>query len=307
LSDPAPLTEVSDTVTLRHRYSCSESAGAATTADSVGGANGEVLGTATLGGGLLTLDGGDGSYVNLPNGLISALGDNGTFEMWYSYAGGNAWARLFDFGTQDDGEDGFGNGLDYLFFTPKNGDGIPRFIANFPNGGDSTVISHPGSVPLDQEYHLAITYSATGNTTRLYTNGVLVATSGALRPLSALTTDNNNWIGRSQFPADPYFAGTLNEFRIYQGAMTPTQVAASFVAGPDSLPVAAPALTATLDGANLIVTWPAAATGYRLQGAAALTATPAWSDVGDGTPVTGGNFRVVVPVTGDARYLRLNQ
>ena len=308
VSDPATLTVVSDTIALKHRYSFTEAAGAASTADSVGGANGEVLGTAALGGGKLVLDGGDGTYVNLPNGIISGLGNNGTIEMWLTYDGGPVWTRAFDFGTRDDGEDGVGNGIDYLSFTPKNGDGIARFLANFPDGGDSTVISHPGSMPIGQESHIVITYSFTGNTTRLFTNGVLVATGGALRPLSALNNDNNNWLGRSQFAADAFFAGQFNEFRIHQGAMTPAQVTASFSAGPDALPQAAPpALTAVLNGANLTVTWPSSATGYRLQGTPALAASPAWTDLGDGTPVTDGKFQVVVPVAGDARYLRLNQ
>ena len=228
--------------------------------------------------------------------------------MWLTYDGATEWTRAYDFGTRDDGEDGVGNGIDYLSFTPKNGDGIARFLANFPDGGDSTVISHPGSMPIGQESHIVITYSFTGNTTRLFTNGVLVATGGALRPLSALNNDNNNWLGRSQFAADAFFAGQFNEFRIHQGAMTPAQVTASFAAGPDALPQAAPpALTAVLNGANLTVTWPSSATGYRLQGTPALAASPAWTDLGDGTPVTDGKFQVVVPVAGDARYLRLNQ
>ena len=307
-STPVTLTVVSDTVALKHRYSFSEAAGAATTADSVGGANGEVLGSASLDGSRLTLDGVEGSYVNLPNGIISALGDNGTIEMWLSYDGNSSWARAFDFGTRADGEDGTGDGIDYLFFTPRNGDGIPRFLANFPDGGDSTVISHPGSMPVGQEYHIAITYSFTGNTTRMYTNGVLVVTGSAARPLSALNNDNNNWIGRSQFPADPHYAGKFNEFRISKGAMTPAQVSASFTAGPDALPAATPpALTAVLDGANLIVTWPSSATGYRLQGTPTLSGAINWSDLGDGNPITGGVYRVVVPLSGDARYLRLNQ
>lgn len=308
-TDPVTLTVVSDTVTLKHRYSFSEAAGTATTVDSVGGANGEVLGSASLADGRLTLDGVDGSYVNLPNGIITALGNNGTIEMWLSYNDGPVWTRAFDFGTREDGEDGGANGLDYLYFTPKNGDGIARFQVNFPNGGDTAPLSHPGSMPIGQEYHIAITYSSTGQTSRMFTNGVLVATGGALQPLSAMNNnDNNNWLGRSQFPGDAFFPGKFNEFRIHQGAMTPAQVQASFGAGPDALPQAAPpVLTATLSGANLIVTWPASATGYQLQGTTTLSATPTWSNLGDGTPITDGKYQVTVPVTGDSRYLRLNQ
>lgn len=35
---------------------------------------------------------------------------------------------------------------------------------------------------------------------------------------------DKNWIGRSQFPSDPYLNGSVEAFHIYSGAMTATQV-----------------------------------------------------------------------------------
>ena len=35
----------------------------------------------------------------------------------------------------------------------------------------------------------------------------------------------NNWLGRSQFVADPYFNGALDDFRIYDRALGPAHVA----------------------------------------------------------------------------------
>lgn len=302
-SSGATLSVVADPVSLRHRYSFNESSGTVAK-DSAGTADGTLQGAAALGGGKVTLDGVD-SYVDLPNGVVSGLGDNATIEAWYSYDGGGAWSRLFDFGTKDDGENGTGNGVDYVFFTPKSGDGMPRFIANYPNGGDSTVFSHPGSVPLKSEYALTITYSFAGKVARMYTNGVLVSTGPVSVPLSALTTDVNNWIGRSQFQGDPYFAGSVNEFRLYSGAMTPEQVAASFAAGPNASAVGpAPKLVFNVDGNNLIVSWPSASNGYRLESSPVLGGTAVWTDLGDGTPVVGGNFRVVVPLGDANRFIR---
>lgn len=310
VSSPAKLSVVIDPVTLRHRYSFDGAATSRTATDSVGNAHGTLEGaegSAKLGNGILTLDGAEG-YVNLPNGIISALGDNGTIELWYTYDGGPNWSRVFDFGTKDDGEDGSGNGLDYLFFTPKTAQGFGRFFANFPGGGDTTVLSTPGSTPVGQEMHLAITYSFTGNTTRVYTNGTLVATGPASRPLSALTGDVNNWLGRSQFAADAMFAGKYNEVRIYKGALTPSSVAASFASGPTKLPenVPVPVIGVRREGGNIVVTWPSASTGFTLEGASSVTSA-SWTGLGDGSPAVGGNFQVTVPVTGDARFLRLRR
>ncbi len=300
----ATLTVASDPVSMKHRYSFSDAAGGLKAKDSVGTADGDLTGGARIVAGNLVLDGVD-SYLNLPNGLVSSLGDNGTFEFWFSYDGGPVWSRVFDFGTKADGEDGVGDGVDFIFYTPKNGDGIPRFDANFPDGGDTTTLSQPGSTPLGTEYAVTLTYSFTGNTARLYTNGVLVATGGVSKPLSALTDDNNVWLGRSQFQGDPYFAGKIDEFRFYSGAMTPTDVATSFAAGPDASAVGpTPTLTIVRDGDTVVVTWPVGSGGYRLEGSPTLGAGAVWTDLGDGTPPSGGNFRVVVPISGTALFMR---
>src|SRR6185503_3080807 len=117
-STAATLTVVSDTVTLKHRYNFNETSGTQVT-DSVGGANGKTLGGATFGGGNLTLDGNDGTYVDLPNGIVTALGNNATIEMWVTYTGGPNWSRIFDFGISTGGEDVTDTGADFLFYTPK--------------------------------------------------------------------------------------------------------------------------------------------------------------------------------------------
>jgi hypothetical protein len=292
-SNPARLTVTSDNVVLKHRYSFNESSGA-TVADSVGGKNGEVLGSGTFGGGRLALDGSDGSYVNLPNGLVTSLGSNGTIELWVSYAGGGNWARIFDFGTSSGGEDVNDGGVDFLFLTAKTAQGFPRFEANFPGGGTVSSLVHPGSMPLNQQSHIVITWNATANSSRMYTNGTLVASSTAPRPLSDFNNaDNNVWLGRAQF-ADPYFAGQYNEFRLYSGAMGPAQVAANAAAGPDNLPAARPTLSVARDNASVRITF----TGTLESSAAA---TGPWS------PVTGATSPLVETATGAQKYYRARQ
>jgi hypothetical protein len=36
----------------------------------------------------------------------------------------------------------------------------------------------------------------------------------------------NNFLGRSQFAADPYFAGLIDDFRVYRRALSPEQIGA---------------------------------------------------------------------------------
>jgi hypothetical protein len=64
-----------------------------------------------------------------------------------------------------------------------------------------------------------------GSTGTLYVNGTAVGTNTAmtLTP-SSLGNTTQNWIGRSQFAADPYLNGIVDDFRIYGGALTAAQI-----------------------------------------------------------------------------------
>ena len=90
--------------------------------------------------------------------------------------------------------------------------------------------------------------------------------------------------------------------------MTAAQVAASFAAGSDSLPTAAPSLSIQFSGAkSVVVTWPSDAAGFQLEGTTALGPGATWTTIGDGTPITAGKFQVTVPIDQAARFLRLKR
>ncbi|USX28558.1 LamG domain-containing protein [Oxalobacteraceae bacterium OTU3CINTB1] len=77
--------------------------------------------------------------------------------------------------------------------------------------------------------HVAIALS--GSTATLYVNGSSVGTNTAMtRAPSRLDSTESNWLARLQYPADPYFTGKVDDFRIYNGAMTAGQVAALAIA-----------------------------------------------------------------------------
>lgn len=65
----------------------------------------------------------------------------------------------------------------------------------------------------------------------LYAAGKLLG-SGVMAPLSELS-DVNAWLGRSQWTQDPYLSGSYDEFRIYDVALSPDQLASIAAAGPD--------------------------------------------------------------------------
>jgi hypothetical protein len=239
---------------LAHRYSFNGNVN-----DSVGTANGTLVDagnpTATFTGGQLDLTGnvGEGSngitedaYVDLPNGLISSTATtNGalSFELWTTISTVRTWQRLVDFGTSNGGEDvsDGANNTNYLYISPSHG----RF-----NNGIATEVHQPdvafevglaGAPVTNRQYHLVGTYdhndTAAGanpnGTTRLYIDGTLIGSVQLAPNVNLRTlTDNNNWIGRSQWN-DAVFDGLINEFRIYNHALTQAEVNQGVLFGPD--------------------------------------------------------------------------
>jgi hypothetical protein len=207
---------------LIHRYSFD---GTGTTAtDSVGSANGTLVG-ATQSGGELTLDG--TGYVDLPNGMISALSD-ATFEAWFTHAGSVGWERVFDFGESDEGEDAQGFGTSYIFYTPNNGE-VARAAFLIPDG---TEIQASAMGVIGTVGSIAVVFDAGAGQMSYYQNGSLIEAAAVTGTLGDIN-DVNNWLGRSQFVADPGLVGTITEFRIYDEALSSAQLSYSYDAHTD--------------------------------------------------------------------------
>ncbi len=158
---------------------------------------------------------GNGEYVSLPSGIASGLTDF-TISAWVNPSQGTAWSRVFDFGTGTN---------DYMFLTTSAGGGPIRFAITSSGAGGEQQINGTGTLPLNTWSHVAVTLS--GHTGTLYVNGQVagVNTNMTLTP-SALGTTNQNWIGRSQYPADPYLNGSVDDFQVYSRALSASQVAA---------------------------------------------------------------------------------
>jgi len=109
-------------------------------------------------------------------------------------------------------------------------------VAFTPNGGEVDLQSAV-SFPDGSEQYVCVTYNANNLVGDLYTNGALVAT--AALPNSAYTpgliggtggTDENS-LGNDVY-GDEQFSGTVHEFRIWNGVVSPLYVAVSAAAGP---------------------------------------------------------------------------
>jgi hypothetical protein len=221
---------------LVHRYSFTGTT--ATVRDPINGADATLVGVVPADG-VVALGGGRrGQYVNLPNNLISPL-SSVTLEAWITWAGGVEWQRVFDFGDDETMmEEGRGTGRTYLFLTPiVTATGAARVAFQGPDDPKEFVLNGTRALPDGTDIHVAVTFDDATKTMALYIDGVLDAqkkraTTDVPVSLSAIN-DINAWLGRSQYSADADFGGRIDEFRIYDVALTPLQVHLSKEAGPD--------------------------------------------------------------------------
>jgi len=217
---------------LLHRYGFDGSGSRAF--DSKGAAHGSLVACRLSDQGSLQLqtpDAGDDPYVDLPNGLISGL-TNATFEVWLTWEGGKDWQRIFDFGEDSSGvEDARSIGRSYLFLSPHGSGDFMRAVYKNAMIREVIIDVRP-ALPPATPAHLAVVFDDRNNQMTVYVNGIASGSAELDGKLSQIH-DVNDWLGRSQFAADSPFTGQLDEFRIYDVALTEGEIQKSGDAGPD--------------------------------------------------------------------------
>ena len=153
-------------------------------------------------------------YVQLPAGIVSSLTGNFSISTWFYWSGVSAWQRIFDFGKSST--------TGYMYLTAYNSGSNPRFAITTSTNGNEQGVNGTNVLTTNAWHHAVVTLSE--NTCTLYIDGVSVGTntSMTIHP-SDLGNTANNFIGKSQF-ANPYFNGKIDEFRIYNIALTADQV-----------------------------------------------------------------------------------
>jgi hypothetical protein len=263
---------------LLHRYSFSNAptnnATGLTLVDSVSGSNGVVRGSgAAFTGTRLALAGGpsgSAAYGDLPNRLLSnTSADRGgaggvTIETWIKLTGNRTWSRIFDIGSTSpggaagelQGPGGGGEGLDYFMISAQIGGDVNsrrvevRNVDGAPVGGIRTL--DYSTTAFNTDLHLVATWNESNGEIHVYENARLVGTLTTPERISSIN-DVNVWLGRSNWTADQNAEGEFDEFRIYGGILTSNEVTATFLYGPDRIPVTGPP-TIVVPPANLTVT-----------------------------------------------------
>lgn len=329
------LTVAPNTPVLAHEYKFNESPGATSTLDSIGGANGTVNGDATFtGSGQLVLSGNVGSSVTLPAGILT--GNNQvTIETWATFPGAiNAFANLWAFGNTDLSSPlsaTFGDGGNYITCSPHTGglttqanfgQGLPGFNGEW-DAVSAGVQDNKTNVLID------VVYNPYAGSEALYINGALMVNqsmfNNLLDPVAlvgptynngsilafTLGADPLNYIGQSLYNADPGMLANIDEFRIYNNALTSAQIAADHALGPNQFIGVGTtvSLTASTSGANLVIKWSTSSALVALVSSPTLGAGAVWSQVNMSALTTdgAGHYQISVPATGSAQFFRLQQ
>jgi hypothetical protein len=155
-------------------------------------------------------------HVSLPTGIVNGLTDF-SIATWVRLDTTGNWRRIFDFGT--------GTSVN-MFLVPTSGSTV-RFAITTSGAGGEQRINGTSALPTGAWTHVAVTKS--GNVGTLYVNGVQVGqNTGLTLSPSSLGNTTNNWIGRSQYSADAFLDGQVDEFRIYNRALSASEVQALF-------------------------------------------------------------------------------
>lgn len=214
---------------LTYRFDFTEPAGSISVTDSVSMAVGSISNTPTSGvdgAGNLVLDGTAG-FVALPGNILTNWGGI-TVEHWANNAAVGTWARFWDFNV---------NPTVNIFQTPfATGGGLFRTAATVGGGGAETRVNFAKNADTATLHQWAFTMDGNTGVAAEYVDGLQVGVNTSytyvpedMGPLP------NMWIGRSAYAADPYYNGSFQGFRIYNGAVGALQIAVDANTGPKSI------------------------------------------------------------------------
>jgi hypothetical protein len=231
---------------LVHRYSFGDGAAK----DLVGKVDGRLIGPgASISGGQLRLVNERAtprekvSCLEFEHPVIPADAKTVSFAVWFTAKDIGGFARVLNFGDSEGTE-----GTHFIYFTPLTEEGAARVAITGGDVGSKTYIDFD-ALDNGQPHLVVIVVDGTTRSLRVFADGK------EPRPAQLLgdnTLDKvravQNWLGRSSFAADPGLTASIDEFRVYDHAISPEEAGKLFEAGPEVLPgTSAPEIAGTWD------------------------------------------------------------
>ncbi len=190
--------------------------------------NGSYTGGVTLGqSGAVTgdtsasFDGAD-DHVVVP-AFQDSFGSGMTVEFWAYPTASNAWARFMDFGNGPANDN-------ILVARPGTSSDLSFEVYNGAATGGSA--RAPGALINNEWHHYACVLNSNG-TVAMYRDGTALSVTGrTVMPNPVNRTIN--YIGRSNWAGDSYYAGRMDEFAIYDRPLTQAEIQAHYAARTSS-------------------------------------------------------------------------
>ncbi|MBR5535356.1 MAG: hypothetical protein IKU60_01775 [Clostridia bacterium] len=162
----------------------------------------------------LVLDGTSESYATIPSDALEGLEDY-TVAVWIKPDVKNTTQRVFDFGT---------GSQRYMFLTPYYGKNVLRGAITAGGYTYEKGISIDADIETGRWTHLVMQQE--GDIMRIYIDGVICGENENIKldPYEIKHTIPYCYIGKSMFEADKYFDGTIDEFYLFDRAITEDEV-----------------------------------------------------------------------------------
>jgi hypothetical protein len=151
---------------------------------------------------------GNTAHLCLPAGM--ANNRQMTIAMWVYSTSSSNWQRIFDFGNSTN---------QYMFLSPNSDGSEMRFVMK--NGGDEEILS-TSALERNAWHHIAVTIG--DEKVVLYVDGVAKANSSTMKIRPSDIKPVRNYIGRSQFVSDARFKGYIDDFVVYNYALSSENV-----------------------------------------------------------------------------------
>jgi hypothetical protein len=183
-----------------------------------------------VGSGALLLTSTSNGYVAMPTGILTGATEM-TVATWVYVTTVQSFQRIFDIGINAHSRSNppaDGSNTIYMNLVPSGANANRRLAFAITRTGLSGEqrVAATTAFPTAAWTHVAIVLG--GGTGTLYINGVAAATSAiTLRPTDLGAVDYA-WIGKSQF-ADPYLNGQIDDFRVYNRALSSSDIQALYV------------------------------------------------------------------------------
>jgi hypothetical protein len=153
---------------------------------------------------------GQNDFVIIPPSLSST--NDFAIQFWVKCDTNLVNQRVFSF---------WNNPSQYMRFSINEGTGRPRFTINAGTGEQIV----EGISPLFWSGWNQVTIAQQGNTCRYFLNGIQEGINPTMSVhLSDVGPIANYWIGRSDVLSEPFFKGTIDEFRIWNKTVCPDEV-----------------------------------------------------------------------------------